>query len=298
MPFKPMLAFSKLPDLTKVKFPVLASKKLDGIRATVQGGRLLSRSLKPIPNVNVQAMFMGLPEGLDGELILGDPCSPSAYRDTVSVVMSDDKDATGIIFHVFDKHGDAGFSTRLGDACAHVDESGNAFVQIVQHVLVNSIDELETLETAWLEAGNEGVMLRAINGRYKEGRSSEIEGLLLKVKRFVDSEAEIVGVYEQERNDNVAFKNELGRTARSSAKGGKVAAGVLGGLAVIGLNGDYNGVEFSVGTGFDATQRESLWREQESLVGQIIKLKYFPSGAKDRPRHPVFLGFRDARDMS
>ncbi len=89
MTFRPMLA-SHCTDTSKLKFPILVSKKLDGIRATVQGGRLLSRSLKPIANENVQARFAGLPEGLDGELIVGDPCAPDAYRKTSSIVMSDD----------------------------------------------------------------------------------------------------------------------------------------------------------------------------------------------------------------
>src|ERR1035437_8371630 len=117
--FKCMLA-SKVTDIARLKFPVLVSKKLDGIRATVQGGHLLSRTLKPIPNVNVQALFKGLPEGIDGELIYGDPCAPDAYRQTVSIVMSDDKPANGIQFHVFDKFGTEGFQTRLGDMVSAV----------------------------------------------------------------------------------------------------------------------------------------------------------------------------------
>ena len=36
--FKPMLAPHELPDFATLRFPVLASTKLDGIRATMQGG--------------------------------------------------------------------------------------------------------------------------------------------------------------------------------------------------------------------------------------------------------------------
>src|SRR5208282_1412349 len=112
MTFRPMLA-SHCKDTSKLRYPVLVSKKLDGIRATVQGGRLLSRSLKPIPNAEIQKTFGGLPDGIDGELILGDPCAPDAYRKTTSVVMSDEKPATGVRYHVFDRHGSAGFRERL-----------------------------------------------------------------------------------------------------------------------------------------------------------------------------------------
>ena len=62
MLFKPMLAATLEPPFA-VKYPVLVSRKLDGIRATIQGCVVLSRSLKPIPNRHVQQLFSHL-EGL------------------------------------------------------------------------------------------------------------------------------------------------------------------------------------------------------------------------------------------
>jgi DNA ligase-1 len=112
MIFKPMLA-SAIEDTSKLRFPVMASIKLDGIRATVQGGRLLSRSLKDIPNKNVQMKFTGLPNGLDGELIYGDPAHPDCYRNTTSVVMSEDKSAKNIRFLLFDIFEPGGFEQRF-----------------------------------------------------------------------------------------------------------------------------------------------------------------------------------------
>ena len=55
------------------------------------------------------------------------------------------------------------------------------------------------------------------------------------------------------------------------------------------------GVEFEIGTGFTAAEREALWLAPP--IGKIVKYKFFPVGVKDRPRHPVFLGFREAEDM-
>ena len=300
MTFRPMLA-SHCKDTSNLRFPVLVSKKLDGVRASVQGGRLLSRSLKPIPNENVQAMFKGLPEGLDGELIFGDPCSPSAYRDTVSIVMSDDKPADGIKLHVFDKFEDKIFSVRIRHAEQAVNQADGCWfpVVFVQHTLINSIEELDQFEADALAEGNEGVMIRSLDGPYKQGRSSEREGYLLKLKRFEDCEAVVLGTYELMHNDNEAFTNELGRTARSSAKDGKVGMDSLGGFTVRGLGDPYDGVEFDVANGTGMTQllRKQLWADRESLVGRIMKVKYFPTGGKDRPRHPLWLGWRDERDM-
>jgi DNA ligase-1 len=296
MTFKPMLA-SHCKDTSKLKFPVLASKKLDGVRATVQGGILLSRSLKQIPNVNVQAMFKGLPEGTDGELIYGDPCSETAYRDTVSIVMSDDKPADGVRLHVFDKFGPQGFRERLDFAFMASQHEG---VLMVPHVCIKSIEELDEFEAVALAEGNEGVMIRSYDGPYKQGRSSEREAYLLKLKRFEDSEAVVIGTYELMHNDNEAFTNELGRTARSTEKAGKVGLDTLGGFFVRGSAGQpFDGVEFKVGNGQGMTQelRKQLWAERDSLLGRTMKVKYFPTGSKDRPRHPLWLGWRDVRDM-
>ena len=54
---------------------------------------------------------------------------------------------------------------------------------------------------------------------------------------------------------------------------------------------------FSIGSGFTEEERVKLWRKRFILVDKIVKYKYFPVGQKEAPRHPVFLGFRDWRDM-
>jgi len=297
--FAPMLA-GDITDENRIKFPILASQKLDGVRATVQSGQLLSRSLKPFRNQAVQELFAGLPEGLDGELIVGDPTDIDAYRKTVSLVMSEEKPldffkGSVIHFHVFDKYGHSGFQDRLEDAYTAIKGHENAV--LVTHVTINNTSELEQLEKAWLEEGHEGIMLRAPNGPYKEGRSTENEGFLLKLKRFADTEAVVIGFAEQNHNENEAMKDNLGYTERSTCKAGMVPAGVLGKLEVRGLKKPYLDVEFGVGGGFSAEMRKEFWDSKESLIGKIAKVKYFSTGSKDRPRFPVFVGWRDKDDM-
>ena len=96
--FKPMLASDA--NLDSLRYPLIASPKLDGVRATVRDGVVYSRSNKPIPNLHVQSLFMDY-EYFDGELIVGSPTSATVYRDTVSQVMSQDK-TDGCNFYVFD----------------------------------------------------------------------------------------------------------------------------------------------------------------------------------------------------
>jgi DNA ligase-1 len=295
--FKPMLA-SNVEDFSKLRFPALVSPKLDGVRATVQNGILLSRSLKPIPNKNVQALFKGLPEGLDGELIVGDP-SNDPYRRTVSVVMSDDKPVDfyageRIRFCVFDRQGPLPFVSRL----APLADIEHPDVRLVPHSAVGSVEDLEMCETEYLSRGYEGLMYRDPNGPYKSGRSSEREGWLLKVKRFKDAEAVIIGCEPEMENQNAAFTNELGRTARSSAKAGKVAKDTLGKFNGRGVGGDYDGVEFDIAvSSLTHADRAAYWQKREELVGKVVVYKYFPTGGDTRPRHPIFKGFRDGRDF-
>lgn len=279
--FKPMLACEA--DLAKLKFPILASAKLDGVRAVVRGGVVYSRSNKPIPNVYVQDL-LDTYEHLDGELIVGEPTSKACYRDTVSHVMSLDKCNYDLRFYVFDhiQHLTAPYVDRLQqvEAVPHI--------HLHEQRVVTCLSALLALEEKMLDEGYEGLILRAAEAPYKCGRSTMKEGYLLKLKRFTDAEFEVVGYEERMHNGNEATTNELGRTARSSHAAGKIGLGDLGALV---LQGD--GFTFNCGTGFDDATRKDLWAIRDSgLVGRMAKVKYFAVGMKDAPRHPVFLGFR------
>lgn len=291
--FKPMLASPA--DFDLVRWPMYASVKLDGIRAVVRNGQLLSRSLKLIPNQHIQAALAKPAfEGLDGELIVGDPASPTCYRDTVSGVMSEDKENVDWKFYVFDdcSHPEATFRFRLETLSTGIDGLGKRLVLLPQ-TLVSDIEALNEFEAEALADGHEGVILRHPDSPYKFGRSTAKEGYLLKVKRFVDGEAEVLKVIEEMHNGNEAMTNELGRTKRSSHQENKTGKGRMGALQVRDLETQ---VEFQIGTGFD--DNDKAWWWQKGRVGTLVKYKSFPIGVKDKPRHPVYLGLRDARDMS
>ena len=296
--FKPMLAPNESTDTSKLNFPLFASLKLDGIRATVQGGVLMSRNLKPLPNVNIQKVFGALPEGTDGELIYGDPTAEFAFNDTTSIVMSTHKPIDGVRFYIFDAFEHRPFSQRLQTISNTFIVINTAIpIALVDQKLIHDEKELLEFEKEALDAGHEGLMLRSLDSPYKQGRCTLKQGWLLKLKRFVDAEAKIIGFVEEQKNTNEAKTNALGHTERSSKKEGMVGKGTLGKFEVIGINGTYKDVEFSVGGGFTAAQRQDFWINRKKLIGKIIKYKYFPTGSVERPRFPVFKGFRDKRDM-
>lgn len=293
-----MLA-SALTEPTKLIFPLLASPKLDGVRAFVLDGRVMSRNMKPIRNEFIQTTW-GRPEfnGFDGELGVGNPTDPAFFRNTQSAT-SRSAGEPSATFHLFDDFiVGGGFQVRYKLLLERVRKArsyhvADIFTQVVKHDFINNVQELDAYEAACLDAGYEGAMIRSIDGRYKNGRSTEREGDLLKVKRFCDAEAIIWGFDEKLHNANPAGVNEMGRTHRTSHKAGKVATGVLGSLKVRGIEGTYKDVEFDIGTGFNDAERELFYNTREGLVGRVVKFKYFPSGSKDKPRFPTFLGFRD-----
>lgn len=297
MMFKPLLA-AKLKSLDDLRYPVYLSPKYDGIRAIVIDGVVMSRTMKPIPNAHVQKLF-GKKEynGFDGELIVGDSWSPTVYRDTSSGVMSHDGEPE-VYFYVFDdasiKLANETYLTRYENITSRISLIKNPSICVAPAVRHNNPVDVEKYEEKILLIGYEGIMIRSGNGRYKHGRSTAKEQIILKLKRFSDSEAKIVGYGEMMHNDNEATKNELGRTKRSGHKAGKRASGVLGYITVRDLK---TNVEFDIGSGFSAAERNHFWLLGDELIGMVVKYKHFEVGVKDKPRFPTFLGFRNPIDI-
>lgn len=68
---KPMLASDCDGAIEKLKYPVLVSPKIDGIRCLNVDGQALTRSLKPQPNRTIRALASNPAfVGLDGELVI------------------------------------------------------------------------------------------------------------------------------------------------------------------------------------------------------------------------------------
>lgn len=282
-------------DLEKLRFPLYASAKLDGVRAIVRNGVVLSRSLKPIPSAHVQRMFGPL-EHFDGELIVGDPTSPTVYRDTVSMVMAKDRGEYDVSYRVFDHvvNPITPWSLRRDSLLDALCLSSTKHSGVVYHpqYQVFDLDQLLEVETAALAQGYEGLVLRDPMAPYKFGRSTVREGYLLKLKRFIDDEAVVIGFEERMHNGNEATVDELGHTKRSSHQENKTGHGDLG--ALVTRFGDQ---VCRIGTGFTQADRIEIWQNQDKYLGKIAKFKHFPTGGKDKPRHSVFLGWRSPLDV-
>lgn len=283
---KPMLAGECPQDLSLLSYPVLVLPKIDGIRVIIVNREVRTRSMKLLPNKRIQALLSSLPEGMDGELT----CKHDPFNFQANTSLAMGQGDGDFVFWAFDMIGTKGFVDRYNDLEVSA-RSCPDFVRVVPHTFVSGVDELLAFERSIVSQGFEGVVVRSLSGPYKQGRSTTKEGHLLKLKRFLDDEAECVGVVELLHNENEAKTNEIGRTHRSSSKEGKVSGGTLGALVLRRSDG----VEFCCGTGFTAKDRADLWENKP--IGRLVKFKYLEAGVKTAPRHPVFLGFRDLIDM-
>ena len=296
--FSPMLASNyESVKPGKMRYPKLASPKLDGIRCVIQNGIAVSRNMKPIRNKFIADILSSKKlEGLDGELIVGSATADDAFRVSTSGVMSEDGEPD-FRFHVFDRfHEKHKFQDRLDKAGEVIDKFGLEFLTLVPHYYVSDEEDLNDFEKQFLDVGYEGAMLRCPEGLYKQGRASATEQTLLKVKRFADAEAVVIGYAEETTKTHLDKVQDInGEWKRPSGKDNAKGKGTLGKLLVRDLK---TGAEFGVGSGFKKEERELLWKKPKALIGRIVKYKYFAVGVKEAPRFPTFIGFRDPSDMS
>lgn len=297
---KPMLA-ATLKNVKQLDYSkgYLATQKLDGIRALMVDGKLVSRTFKPIRNNHIRKLLEAvLPDGADGEIVC-----PGEFQATTSGVMSADGEPE-FIYYMFDYVKDdleKSYTMRMQDMLqwmidkGAVNIPGLSKVSLLLPVIIKDYNHLKEYETECIDKGFEGVILRTPDSPYKCGRSTAKQEWLLKLKRFADDEATIIGFTEKMRNDNVATKDAFGHTVRSSHKENKVSAGTLGSLIVRDIKTE---IEFEIGTGFNDKLRQAIWDNQSKWMSKIVKYKHFEvSGVKEKPRFPVYLGIRDKEDM-
>lgn len=288
----------------------LVSPKLDGIRCIKHPSHgLVTRTLTQVPNRFIQeCLSSNIFNHFDGELIKGLPEHMVNFNDTQSAVMSREGSPffTYCIFDNIEKP-NIRFNWRTEYAKQKITQiqEGTNFQGLfaicwVQQTLVHSLEELLAVEEEYLLLGYEGVIIRDPWGAYKNNRSTFKQQGMIKIKRFLDAEARITGFTELKRNANEATTSALGYTKRSSHQENKIAAGTLGTLIVEGINGRFKGVEFEIGVGFDEKQRQDIWnsRHDPKWATTLVRYKYQDAGSKNKPRIPIWLGFRDARDLS
>lgn len=285
---RPMLATAlEDKDLDGLQFPLLGSPKIDGYRGLFWKGKIYARSgkLHPCPAVQELAKKMreaGLPD-LDGELIV-----PGESFNTGGGKLRR-LDYTGPVgFLVYDLLNDGLPFLNRWELYSHLEKIPG--LEYVTQAWLENKSQLLDFENACLAGGFEGVVVRKPSALYKHGRGTLRDQIMLKLKRFATAEARVLELLPRMHNENPQETSPLGYAERSSAKEGLLETNILGRIKVKGLNGPFKGQVFHIGT-FDGLTEDDKIQElrNQTLLGKVITYKYFPTGAKDRPRHPVYL---------
>ncbi len=272
-------------------YPCYASPKLDGIRASCQNGQFTSNTGKRLPNDYIQSHYDSRMDYLDGELVVGDPTHPEVFRKTSSGVMSKGGEPN-FTYYVFDYYGSGDYESRYMNLRNHLPNWIR--VALIDQRLINNVEEMLAYEEEMLNLGYEGVIARSLDTGYKNGRATKKQNIIFKIKRFVDDEGVLIGFAEQMQNNNEATVSELGYTKRSSHKANKSGKGTAGKFII--QHPTFGELPIGSGTAKDHELQE-YWDNQEKYIGKTIVFKYFPIGMKDKPRMPIFKGFRDKMDI-
>lgn len=314
----------------------MVSPKLDGIRILLHPTKgPVTRTLKSIPNKHIRECLIkymeAFPEivGFDGEIIIGTPeissaTAPDAFNRTSSAVMSHEG-TPRVTFWIFDQfysgapsnHDHAGqyYKDRYHklkhtlSVIDHTDTHPNdqvyrtaifdhrgVYLKLVGQTVCNHISEIAKYEEQYQRMGFEGIMIRDPLGKYKFGRATLVGQELIKIKRFCDAEAYIVGFEELQRNYNAAEEDAFGNVKRSSQQANLVGGNTLGTLRVEVANGPFKGTFVGV-SGFSDALKQEIWDNKEKYLNQLITFKYQESGSKGVPRFPIFKNFRNLADI-
>ena len=277
----------------KIKWPALVQLKMDGMRfnAIVRNGTVeyRSRNGKELNLLgNLDNDFILLSQGVecvfDGELIVNDKgvildrqtgngILNKASKGTIS-----DLEAHKIRATVWDviPYNDfiAGvckvpYSTRMNSLELMLERKPEK-VMMVQSNVVNTIDDANALFETYLADGQEGIILKDLNGVWEDKRTKS----QIKFKGELECDLKCVGV---------------------QAGTGKYE-GMMGALLLESQDGI---VKVSCGSGFNDEHRTTIGDE---VIGKIIAVKYNARIVNKQGEHslflPIFLEVREDKDTA
>jgi DNA ligase-1 len=257
---------------------VFASPKFDGYRclAVVNNGNvtLYSRSGTEFTNFPsiVDSLEKSFPSSslvLDGEIMSDDfqAMQKSAFANKRGTTVGDVK------FFVFGyvPHSEwvsKDFKMKTSDRLNELLDIDYCFpdnIVMVNHKLIDNIDDAYKFEAECLESGFEGAMLLPDIPYYLGKKSNK----LLKLKTMQSQDCRVVGFYEGESGT----RNQ----------------GTLGGLELI----QENSISCNCGTGFSDEDRSYIWNNKDEFIGKVAEIKYQELTEDGVMRFPVFMRWRN-----
>lgn len=321
--FKPQLIANDEIDINQLTYPLLISTKLDGIRMIVKDGQILTRSLKPLPNLQLNQKFEHLRKFTEEQDIIldGEVFAPGIpFQFIVSCVMTEDcftkqsvkkwdelckehnfyrtreEVLAKLKFYCFDSIKDKNNEIPFGKRHGFVEECLVGFCNIacpVEQIPVDNAEEIEQYFEKVLEEGFEGLIIRNAKSPYKYGRTRISENNSYKLKPWVTEDAKIIGFVQATKVNKDAEKTitELGMSRTSKKQEDRHLIEKAQAFVV-----DFKGKELSVPIAMPDAQKEYIWSHQDEYLGQWIEFKYMTVGMKDLPRIPKFIRMREGKE--
>lgn len=195
---------------------------------------------------------------LDGEITLlvrGNLSSKDAYKETMKIVRTKDKEKHGIKMLVFDAMSVSDFKTQTSSMtyiqrrqmldCMSAFDTTRYFELLPILYRGSDTSKITELLEEEVSKGEEGIMINICDAPYEFKRTNS----LLKCKKMQTMDLEIVGFEEGE-----------GRLA-----------GTLGAVLVRYKSGNV----VKVGSGFSDEMRKQIWNHQLHYSGKIAEISYF-----------------------
>jgi DNA ligase-1 len=215
---------------------------------------------------------------LDGEITLlvrGGYSSKEAYKETMKIVRTKDKEKHGIKMQVFDWMPAEDFKRQR---CDYTYKARRAQLEWLFDIydfryfellpILYRGDDTSVIATILDEEvanGEEGIMINDYNGLYEFKRTNS----LLKCKKFNSADLRVIG-----------FEQGVGKYTD-----------MLGAFIC-----EYKTGEVKVGSGLTDEQRKEVWQNQDKYLGTIIEIAYFEetkdSAGKPSLRFPTFKDVR------
>lgn len=214
---------------------------------------------------------------LDGEIVAIDTDKENTYKNTMKLSRTKDLEKHGLKMLVFDYMPIANFkaqicpiaySTRRAQLSAIFDLNSFKYFELLPMLYrgtdTSKIIEILNEQTA---KGEEGIMINICAAPYEFKRTNN----LLKVKKFQDTEVEIIG-FEEGTNKLV---------------------GTLGAFVC-----KYKDNEVRVGSGLTDEDRAYFWANRNKFLGKFITVKYFETSVDSKTgleslRFPIYMRVRE-----
>lgn len=290
-----------------LKFPLLGFPKIDGVRTWNPEGSMLGRSMEPLANKQITE-FYSHPAclGFDAELCAGGTTNDDACRKTTSLVNSVNGTLENSQLHIFDWITRETFFLPLQERLRKLDSFVHGVIapvapelydrlQIIQPVVIHTLEELYKFDEHIVGLGYEGTVFRDPKGIFSSGRSSAKSLNYLRLKHFEDREGTIIDILEGTINNNPQTFGADGYAKRSTHAHNMIPSGSVGSLVV---QDAVNGKIVTVSKGkLSRAECISFLKHPDLIKGRICTYRIFPKGSLNLPRHPTFRNFRSPQDF-